>query len=75
MLTLQLKRTTTADNPPATLAEGELAIGLADTPPSLYVGNGTAVLPINPSGTPDSSVTFADLAAATGDITFTITYP
>lgn len=74
-LTLQIKRTTTADNPPTSLAEGELAVGLGDTPPSLYVGNGSAVVQINPEGTSDSAVTFAALAAATGDVEFTITYP
>jgi hypothetical protein len=74
MLTLQLKRTTTAANPPATLAEGELSVGLADTPPSLWVGTPSGVTQINPTDTPESAVTFADLAAATGDLTFTITY-
>lgn len=74
MLTLQIKRTTTAGHAPASLAAGELAVGLADTPPTLFVGNGTAVLQIIGTDSAEGFVTYGALAAATGDVEFTVTY-
>jgi beta-lactamase class A len=74
MLTLQIKRTTTANNPPASgaLQQGELSVGIADTPtPSLWVGVPTTA---NPNGVAQVNPVDTALATATGDVTFTITY-
>src|ERR1700741_4862991 len=44
------KRTTTLNNPPATLQNGELAVGMNDNPPKLWVGTPAGVKLINISG-------------------------
>lgn len=74
-LTLQIKHTTTPNNPPSSLAEGELSVGVADTPlPSLWVGGVSAPIQIIGTNSANGVVTYGALAAATGDVTFTITY-
>lgn len=40
---IKLKRTTTPDNPPLSLAEGELAAGLADVPIRMWIGTPSGV--------------------------------
>src|SRR5215475_14980775 len=55
-MTIQIKRTATPGAQPPALAEGQLAVGMADSPsPSLYVGVPTTIDPsgrrlINPPG-------------------------
>ncbi len=56
--TLQIKRETTPATPPGVTAAGELGVNIGDSPPTLYVGNGTTAVPFNdgqfvrfPSGT------------------------
>lgn len=44
---IQIRRTSVANTPPTGLAEGQLAVGMADTPPSLWVGVPVA---LDPSG-------------------------
>ena len=41
--TIQLRRTTTLNNPPSSLANGELAAGLTDNPVRLWIGTPTGV--------------------------------
>lgn len=73
--TLQLKRTTTANHAPASLAQGEVSFGLADTPlPSMYVGTPSGPVQLIGFDSANGVVTYGALAAATGDIKFTITY-
>jgi hypothetical protein len=79
--TVQNKRTATAGNVPAngSLAQGQFAVGMADTPPTLYVGvptsiNANGVAQIIGTDSATGFVTLGMLAAATGDIQFTVTY-
>jgi hypothetical protein len=75
MLTLQIKRTTTANHPPTTLAQGELSVGLADTPlPSLWVGTSGGPVQLIGFDSANGIVTYGSLVAATGDVKFTVTY-
>lgn len=75
MLTLQIKRTSTANHAPSTLAVGELSLGLADTPlPSMYVGTAAGVVQLIGFDSANGMVTYGALVAATGDIKFTVTY-
>lgn len=46
-MVMQVRRTLTPSNPPTGLAEGQLAVGMADTPPTLWAGVPTSV---DPSG-------------------------
>jgi hypothetical protein len=46
-MVMQTRRTATPNNPPTGLAQGQLAVGMADTPPSLWVGVPTT---LDPSG-------------------------
>jgi hypothetical protein len=46
-MVMQIKRTATPANPPPALAQGQLSVGMADSPPSLWVGVPTTV---DPSG-------------------------
>jgi hypothetical protein len=42
---MQIRRTATPNNPPTGLVQGQLAVGMADTPPSLWVGVPTTIDP------------------------------
>lgn len=46
-MTMQIRRTSTPNTPPTGLREGQLAIGMAETPPLLWIGVPTA---LDPSG-------------------------
>lgn len=46
-MTMQIRRTSTPNPAPTALKEGQLAVGMADTPPSLWIGVPTA---LDPSG-------------------------
>ncbi|MBO0863671.1 MAG: hypothetical protein J2P16_01175, partial [Mycobacterium sp.] len=70
---LRIRRTALANTPPPALAEGQLAVGMADTPPSLWVGVPSAIDPtqrrqINPPPTPPTVQRFI-----TGSGTYTPT--
>jgi len=45
---IKTKRSTTATNEPTGLVLGELAVNVADTPPTLFVGNGASALRVGP---------------------------
>lgn len=59
-MVMQIRRTSTLNNPPTGLAEGQLAVGMADTPPSLWVGVPTG---INAAGRVQINSNFTSIAA------------
>tara|TARA_R110000772_G_scaffold51809_7_gene118892 strand:+ start:1299 stop:2300 length:1002 start_codon:yes stop_codon:yes gene_type:complete len=72
---IRILRNSTNANPPASLAEGELAVNVFNDPPTLYVGDGTTVLDLIPdtfvtvSSTGNITTTAGDITASAGDIT------